>query len=158
MPSTLVDVEDFLAQKRLAIVGLSRDPKNFSRAVFREMSSRGYDLVPVNPVATEIEGKRCFARVQEIDPPVEGALLMTAPRETEQVVRDCAEAGVRRVWMHRGGGQGAVSEAAADFCKQNDIRLVKGHCPFMFLPGTSFFHRAHRFLLKLGGRYPAKHE
>lgn len=149
MPTALADVREFLAIRRMALVGVSREPKDFSRMLFREMCKRGYDMVPVNPATGELESRRCFGRVQEIDPPAEGALVMTAPRNTERVVRDCAEAGVRRVWMHRGGGQGAVSKEAADFCRQNSIHLVEGYCPFMFLPKTSFIHRVHGFLTKL---------
>lgn len=149
MPTALADVREFLAIRRMALVGVSREPKDFSRMLFREMCKRGYDMVPVNPATGELESRRCFGRVEEIDPPAEGALVMTAPRNTERVVRDCAEAGVRRVWMHRGGGQGAVSKEAADFCRQNGIHLVEGYCPFMFLPKTSFIHRVHGFLTKL---------
>ena len=156
MPTTLDDVRDFLAQRRVALVGLSRDPKDFSRLLFREMSQRGYDMVPVNPAARELEDRRCFASVQEIAPPVAGVLIMTAPRETDHVVRDCAQAGVRRVWMHRGGGQGAVSREAAEFCRQNGIRLVEGYCPLMFLPKVSFSHRVHGFILRLLGGYPSR--
>lgn len=156
MPTTIADVREFLAQRRIALVGVSRNPKDFSRMLFREMCDRGYDMVPVNPAVSEVESRRCFGRLQEIDPPAEGALVMTAPQDTERVVRDCVEAGVRRVWMHRGGGQGAVSNEAADFCHKNGIHLVEGYCPFMFLPHTQFVHRVHRFLLKLLGRYPAE--
>ena len=156
MATTLDDVRDFLARRRIALVGLSRDPKDFSHVVFREMSQRGYDMVPVNPAAAELENRRWFARVQEITPPVDGVLIMTAPRDTDRVVRDCAEAGVHRVWMHRGGGQGAVSQEAADFCRQNGICLVEGYCPLMFLAGTPFFHRGHGFLMKVLGGYPPR--
>lgn len=154
MPATISEIRDFLGQRRIALVGVSRNSQDFSRMLFRELCTRGYDMVPVNPSAEEVEGRRCFRRVQEIAPPVEGALLLTAPRDTEQVVRDCAQAGIRRVWMHRGGGQGAVSQAAADFCRQQGIALVEGHCPLMFLPATSFIHRLHAFFLKLTGAYP----
>lgn len=158
MPTTIAEIRDFLALGRIALVGLSRDPKDFSRMLFREMCAKGYDMVPVNPAAAELETRPCFAHVQEIDPPVEGALLMTAARDTERVVRDCAEAGIRRVWMHRGGGQGSVSRDAVDFCHKNGIHLVEGYCPFMFLPGTPFFHRVHGFFLKLTGSYPREAE
>jgi uncharacterized protein len=156
MSTTVDDIRDFLAQRRIALVGLSRNPQDFSRMLFREMCQRGYDMVPVNPAAGELEGQRCFARIEEITPPVDSVLIMTAPRDTDRVVRDCAEAGVRRVWMHRGGGQGAVSKEAAAFCRQKGIRLVEGFCPFMFLPATHFFHRAHGFILKLVGGYPGR--
>ena len=154
MPTTTSEISDFLSRRRIALVGVSRDPRDFSRLLFRELCKRGYDVVPVNPAAAELENRQCFRRVQEIDPPVEGALLITAPHDTEQVVQDCAAAGIRRVWMHRGGGQGAVSKAAADFCRQQGITLVEGHCPLMFLPATSFIHRLHAFFLKLTGTYP----
>ena len=154
MPTSIAEVRDFLNLRRIALVGVSRDPKDFSRMLFREMCDKGYDMVPVNPAAGELETRRCFTRVQEIHPPVEGVLLMTPPRNTAGVVKDCAEAGIRRVWMHRGGGQGSASPDAVDFCHKHGIHLVEGYCPFMFLPHTPFFHRVHGFFLKLTGSYP----
>jgi uncharacterized protein len=136
---------EFLAQRRLAVVGVSRDPKDFSRGLFRELRKRGYDVVPVNPAGGEIEGQPCAASVLDISPPVEGVLVMTRPEVSEQVVRDCAEAGVPRVWLHRGMGPGAVSGGAVDFCRLRGIAVVEGECPYMFLPASGFVHRAHGF-------------
>jgi len=147
-------VRDFLGQKRIAVVGVSREPKDFSRSLFRELRERGYDAVPVNPDAREIEGQPCFARIGDVQPPVDGALLMTSPAVTEKVVHDCADAGVRRVWMYRGGGPGAVAPAAVQFCESNGISVVPGECPFMFLPDTQWFHRFHGFVKKITGSYP----
>jgi predicted CoA-binding protein len=156
MGTTIAEIRDFLNHQRIALIGLSRNPKDFSRMLFREMCNRGYDMVPVNPAASELEGRTCVRRVQDIDPPVEGALIMTSSGETTRVVQDCVEAGIRRVWMYRGGGQGAVSKEAADLCHENDIALVEGYCPFMFLPHTRLLHRVHGFMLKLVGSYPGK--
>lgn len=147
-------IEDFLSQKRIALVGMSRDPKSFSALLFKELSSRGYDLVPVNPNVQEVLGRKCFARVQDIQPPVDAALLLTSPQVTDAVVRDCAECGIRRVWMHRAGGQGAVSENAIDFCREREIRVIPGECPLMFLPQIGGIHGLHGFFRKLLGRYP----
>jgi uncharacterized protein len=99
MTTNRADIDDFLAQHRIAIVGVSRDPNDFSRRLFREMCQRGYDMVPVNPFVEEWEDRDCFQCLQVVRPRVEGALLMTSPRETERVVRDCAEAGIHRVWL-----------------------------------------------------------
>ena len=148
-------IEDFLARKRLAIVGVSRNPKDFSRGLLRELRRRGYEMVPVNPHAAELDGQPCFARVQDIAPPVDGALVMTLPEMTDNVVRDCAVAGITRVWMHRAVGKGAVSQTAVDFCHHNGIRLVSGFCPYMFLPNAEFFHRLHGFFKKLAGKFPS---
>jgi uncharacterized protein len=148
-------IEDFLAQRRIAMVGISREGQHFSVMLFKELRRRGYDVVPVNPKMTELWGPRCFARVQEIQPPVDGALLMTSPSVTETVVRDCAEAGIRRVWMYRAVGQGAVSDKAVDFCRERGIAVVPGECPFMFLP-KSGFHRIHGFIRKITRRFPRR--
>jgi len=150
LPIVRENADDFLAQKRLALVGLSRNPKDFSRYMYDELRRRGYDVVPVNPNLAELGGTRCFARLQDVAPPVEGALVMTPADQSERVVHDCAEAGINRVWLHRGAGQGAVSTAAVDFCRQRGMRLVAGYCPYMFLPRASFFHRLHGFFRKLG--------
>lgn len=147
-------IDDFLGQKRVALVGVSRNPKDFSRTLYRELQQRGYEVVPVNPQTTELEGQPCFARLQDINPPVEGALLVTSPEVTDKIVHDCAEAGISRVWLHRGEGIGAVSQSAVDFCQAHHIKVVPGFCPFMFLPQTAFFHRAHGFVMKISGRYP----
>jgi len=105
-------IDSFLSSRRLAVVGVSRDPKDFSRAV-------------------------------------------TPPAATAQVVRECAEAGVRRVWMHRGGGQGAVSASALALCRERGLEVVDGECPFMFLSHAGFVHGVHRFFRRLGGRLPS---
>ena len=147
-------IEDFLRQKRIAMVGISREPKDFSVMLFEEFRRRGYDMVPVNPGVSELFGQRCFARVQDIQPRVDAAILMTSPSVTEAVVRDCAEAGVRLVWMYRAGGEGAVSERAVDFCHAYNIQVVAGECPFMFWNDAGMGHRLHGFILKLFGKYP----
>ena len=152
--TTIRDVEDFLALKRIAMVGVSRDPKDFSRHLFREMCSRGYDMVPVNWVANEIDNRESFQCLQAVKPAVEGVLIMTPAHETIRVVRDCAETGINRVWIYRAGGTGAVSEEALAFCREHAIRVVEGHCPFMFFRSTGFVHRAHGFFLKIARRYP----
>ncbi|MEK7406827.1 MAG: CoA-binding protein [Acidobacteriota bacterium] len=149
-------IDEFLAQKRIAVVGVSRRPSDFNRKLFDEFRRRGYDAVPVNPQAKEIDGQPCFARVQDISPPVDAALLMTPARVTEQMVRDCAAAGISRVWMYRAVGRGAVSQAAVDYCQAHGIQVIAGRCPFMFFPGTAFFHRLHGVFLKLTGGYPTR--
>lgn len=147
-------IREFLSQRRLAMVGVSHDQKDFSRALFREFRERGYEVVPVNPSAKEIEGQACYASVAEVQPPVATVLVMTPPAVTEAVVRGCAGAGVQRVWMFRGGGTGAVSPAAVEFCESKGIAVIAGECPFMFLPGAGWVHRFHGWLRRLTGSYP----
>jgi predicted CoA-binding protein len=151
---SLETINHFLAQKRIAMVGISREGKDFSISLFEEMSRRGYDMVPVNPNAPQILGRPCFARVQDIQPAVDAVLLMTSPAVTDSVVKDCAQAGIRLIWMYRAGGKGAVSPQAVRFCKEHEIQVIPGQCPFMFWSDAGTGHRFHGFIRKITDRYP----
>ena len=155
MPETMLDrARDFLSCKRMALVGLERSERGFSRAVFRELVKRGYQVVPVNPGLTEAEGVRCYPRVQDIQPPVEAALLMTPPAQTAAVVRECLQAGVHRLWLHRGAGAGSASPEAFALCNEAGVRPVFDLCPFMALPDAGFLHGLHGFF-RGADRHPA---
>ncbi len=142
------DIDDFYRQKRLAIVGVSRDEKEYSRLVFRELLKRGYDVVPVNPAAAELDGVRCYARLADVFPAVEAAMVLLPTAAAAQAVQECARSGVKRVWLRND------VPSAREVCQREGIALVSGYCPFMFLPGTPFVHRCHAFGLKLAGKYP----
>jgi hypothetical protein len=154
--ASLETIEDFLQQKRIAMAGVSRNPASFSVMLFKELCRRGYDVVPVNPNTKEVQGRECFARMQDIRPAVDAALLMTAPEVTEAVVTDRAEAHIRRVWMYRATGPGSVSSKAVEICRERAIDVVPGECPFMFLPDAAVYHRIHGFLCKIIGSYPKR--
>jgi uncharacterized protein len=155
---SLNTIESFLSEKRIAMVGMSRERKHISSLLCEEFCRRGYDVLPVNPNAAEIMGRRCFARVQDIQPAPDAALLLTPPAVTNSVVRDCAEAGIKRIWMYRGGGQGSVSAEAVEFCRAHGIEVVPGQCPFMFLSPVRSVHRVHRFISRITGHYPRRVE
>jgi hypothetical protein len=150
-----VRIEEFLGQKRIAFVGLSSDPRHFSHAVWKEMRERGYELVPVHPTAKELEGVAVFASVEDIPEPVGGALLMTPPAASASVVAECADAGILRVWLHRGVGHGSVTDDAIAMANARGLDLVAGQCPLMFLRDPAWIHRAHAWAKKLVGTYPA---
>jgi predicted CoA-binding protein len=148
-------ISDFLAQKRIAVAGASRNPRGFGTVILKDLRKRGFDAVPVNPQASEIAGQRCYARVQDIQPPVDGVLVMTKPEAAGAVVDDCISAGVRRVWLYGVTGKGAASPVVVEKCRQSGISVVPGFCIYMFLPKTEWFHRMHGAVLKIMGKYPA---
>jgi len=116
--------------------------------VFRELVKRGIDVVPVNPAVAEVEGRRSFRRLAEIEPRVDAALVMTHPAQTDRVLADCVEAGVRRVWLHRGAGKGSGDDRAVAFCEAHGLEVVRDLCPFMALPDAGLPHRLHAFFRK----------
>jgi predicted CoA-binding protein len=144
--SSMEDARAFLAARRIAVVGVSRDERDFSRALLRELIRRGLDVAPVNPALAEAEGRRAFARVQDVSPRPDAALLLVPAAAAADATRDCVAAGVKRIWFHRGGGRGAASGEALALCDANRVSVVQGLCPFMALPGSSFPHRLHGLL------------
>jgi uncharacterized protein len=92
--------------------------------------------------------------VKEIQPPVEGVLIMTPKKETDAVVADCLEAGVKHVWLYGGMAPGAATPSAVSALSAKGVNVIKGLCPYMFLPDSSSFHGFHRFIKKLNGSYP----
>ena len=83
-------------------------------------------------------------------------VIITRPEVTKRIVRDCAEANVRRVWMHQSLGKGSsVSPEAVEYCQQHDISVIAGACPMMFGAGADFGHTCMRWILKLTGGLPA---
>jgi predicted CoA-binding protein len=142
--ASLDQIQGFLASKRIAFAGVSRNPRDFTRMLFREFRGRGYDVVPVNPNLAEVDGVPCFATVAEISPPVEAALLLTPPAMNSRLAEDCVQAGIRKIWIYR-----RAAEPAPE-----GLNLISGECPFMFLPQTGGIHRFHGFCRKLVGSFP----
>lgn len=154
MTTTIKQIDDFLALRRIAVVGVSRNPKELSYTLWQELRQRRYDAVPVNPSTTEIDGKPCYPSVRDIQPPVEGALIMTTAAVAEQVLEECVPAGIRHVWLYGGLGGGATNGATIATAERLGLDAVVGLCPYMFLPGTPVFHALHGFGKKLTGSYP----
>lgn len=147
-------VDDFLSRKRIAVVGVSRDHAQAANLVHRNLRKANYDVFAVNPNAEEAEGDACYADLKSVPGGVEAAMIVTTPQVADDVVHECAELGIDRVWMHRSFGKGSVSPAAEAFCRERGIAVIAGGCPNMFLPGTDVGHKCMRWMLKLTGGLP----
>ena len=147
-------IDEFLSYKRIAIAGASRDAKHFSRVVLEEFVKRGYDVVPVNPNADEIAGLKCARSLEEVDPPAEGVLVMTASKESCGLIRQSTERGVKMVWLYKAVGDGAATPRAVEACDKLGMRVIAGECPFMFFPNTAWFHKIHAGWRTLTGTMP----
>lgn len=145
--------KDFLAQKRIAIVGVTHDEKGWGRTLYAEFKKRGYETFAVNP-SRNIPGLQCYGSLQELPTKPDGVLLVVPPNVTEQVVREVAELNIPRVWMHKGAGAGSVSEAAIQFCQEHNIATVYGVCPFMYLQPQAIGHKLHHNLAMWFGALP----
>ena len=137
----------FLTNKRVAVTGVSRTPKDHgSNTVYKRLRDRGYEVFAVNPNADEVEGDRCYQDLKSIPGGVQAVVIGTRPEIAEDTMRECAELGIKQVWMHRGPGAGSVSDAATGYGRQHDITVIDGGCPCMFGSTADFAHKVMRLV------------
>jgi uncharacterized protein len=154
MAKTSESVAKFLAGRRIAVAGVSRNPSQAANAVFRKLRDARYEVFPINPNASEVEGTRCCSDVGSIAGQLDGVVIATRPDISIQVVRQCRDHGVPRVWFHRSFGNGSVSEEAVRQCKADGIECIVGGCPLMFCEPVDFGHKCMKWWLQRGGSVP----
>jgi predicted CoA-binding protein len=146
---------EFLTHKRVAVTGVSREPGSHgSNVVYRRLRDRGYEVFAVNPNADQVEGDPSYHDLRSIPGGVEAVVIGTRPETAEATMRECAELGIKHVWMHRGPGAGSVSVEATKYGREHGIAVIDGGCPCMFGPTADAGHRAMRFVFTLSGNVP----
>jgi predicted CoA-binding protein len=149
MPTMMEAASDFLVSKRIAITGVSRKPKEHgSNTVYKRLRDRGYEVFAVNPNADEVEGARSYHDLKSIPDGVDAVVIATAPDKADGTMRECAELGIKHVWMHRSYGQGSVSGTATAHGREHGITVIDGGCPLMFEPTADYGHKVMRVIYR----------
>lgn len=154
MAKTPEPVAAFLRGRRVAVAGVSRHRNQAANAVFRRLKGSGYEVFPINPKASEVEGVRCYRDVAAVPVQLDGVVIATSPDVSVEIVRQCSDHGVRRVWFHRSFGSGSVSDEAVRECDAHGIDCIVGGCPLMFCDPIDFGHKCMRWWLQRRGRVP----
>jgi len=146
---------EFLSHKRIAVTGVSHAPKGHgANAVYLRLRSRGYDVVPINPNAEQVEGDTCYPDLKSVPGGVEAVVIGTRPSRAEATMHECVDLGIKDVWMHRGPGAGSVSDEAAAYGREHGLTVIPGGCPCMFDPTADGGHKAMRWMFGLTGHVP----
>jgi len=146
---------EFLGHRRVAVTGVSRTPKTHgANTVYKRLRERGYEVFAVNPNAAEVEGDSAFSDLASIPGGVEAVVIGTRPERAEGTMRECAELGIKHVWMHHGAGASSVSPEATVYGREHGITVIDGGCPLMFRPTADFGHKVMRRML--AGRVPKR--
>ena len=142
-------VGSFLSLKRIAVAGVSRNPKTeVGNAILEKFVECGYEVFPVNPHAEEIDGLKCFPEVKSIPGGVEGVFAATKPEITLQIAKDCAEAGIKHLWLHSTMGKGSYFKETEKFCEENRIEIIPRGCPMLHLKPVDGGHKFFHFILR----------
>lgn len=144
-------VEDFIAQKKIAVVGVSRKKTKFGNAIYKELKQKGYNVFAINPHLNEFEGDICYPDLLSLPEKVDAVVINVPPLQTEKIVREVKVAGIKKVWLQ----QGSQSEDAIKFCEENGIDCVSNECILMFAQPSAFIHRAHKWIWGFLGKLPA---
>ncbi len=143
-------VEDFLNQKKIAIVGVSHNKRKFGNSIYSELKKNGYRIFPVNPQMNEIDGDKCYPSLSSLPEEIDSLIISVAPDKTMTVVKEAKNAGMKKIWIQRG----SQSQEAVQYCNENNISFVSGECILMFAEPAMFIHRAHRWINKISGKLP----
>ena len=154
MASVPTQVAEFLQGERIAVVGVSRGSDSAANAVYQKLRKCGYEAMPVNPNATQVEGVPCYPNLASIPGRLDGVVIATHPAVSVQIVQQAADRQVRSVWFHRSFGHGSVSDVAVQECAKLGIPCIVGGCPLMYCKPVDLGHRCIRAWLNWRGQLP----
>lgn len=149
--TTMQEVQDFVAQRSIAVVGASRKGGKFGNIAYKELRKKGYQVMAMHPDAETLEGDPCYRDLSSLPQPADGVLIVVPPASAVEVVRTAAEAGIKRVWLQ----QGAESDAAITAGREHGLSVVHGHCILMFSEPVGLPHSLHRWIWKVLGKLPS---
>lgn len=151
-------VQDFLAQKKIAVVGVSDKRDTGCNISYKKFKENGYQVYAVNPRISTYDGQPCYPDLKSVPEKVDAVFILANPKVTEQIIQQCVDLGVKRVWMHcmmgtkpgLAAGMTSVSQSAVEMCKANGIAVIPGACPNQFLK-PDFGHAMMRGMWRLFG-------
>ena len=151
-------VQDFFAQKIIAVVGVSDKRETGCNLNYKKFKESGYKVYAVNPRISTYDGAPCYPDLKSVPEKPDAVFMLTSPKVTEQIVQQCVDLGIKHVWMHclmgakpgLSAGSTSVSRPAVELCRANKIAVIPGSCPAQFLKPDSI-HGMMRGLWKMFG-------
>jgi uncharacterized protein len=151
-------VQDFLAQKVIAVVGVSNQRETGANRNYKTFKQRGYRVYAVNPRISTFGGSPCYRDLKSIPEKPDAVFMLTSPKVTEQIVQQCVDLGIKHVWMHclmgtkpgLTAGSSSVSPSAVEVCRKHGIAVIPGSCPAQFLNADFGHGMMRRFWTMFG--------
>jgi predicted CoA-binding protein len=155
VPNVPAPIAEFLRGRRFAVAGVSRNPREFANAIYRKFKDAGYEVVPVNPNASTIEGVTCYPDLASIPGPIDGVFAATPPNAGLALIGQCAARGIPRIWFHRAFGEGSVPRDAVAEGRKVGVQCIEGACPMMYVAPVDIGHRCFRWWLGFRHKLPS---
>lgn len=151
-------VQNFLAQKKIAVVGVSDKRETGCNLAYTKFKENGYQVFAVNPRISTFNGDACYPDLKSLPEKPDAVFLLTNPKVTDQLIQQCVDLGIKHVWMHcmmgtkpgLAAGMTSVSQSAVEMCEANGIEVIPGSCPNQFIK-PDFGHNLMRGLWSMLG-------
>lgn len=147
-------IDAFLEKREIAIAGVSPKKGNWGQVLLKELKKNNYTVYPINPTHDEVEGVKCLKTVADLPKTVENLILAVNPERAREIINQCENTGIKRVWLNQGVGDGAYSAEAVDLLKNKKMEYVYGFCPMMFF--GKGLHKMHYWFRKNMGKTPVE--
>jgi predicted CoA-binding protein len=144
-------IEQFLAAETIAVAGYSKDKNQVANNLYEKFKKNGFRVFAVNPKADQITDVQCFKNLKSIPQQPDAVMISTSPEATLEVVKDCIELGISKVWIHCSFGVGSYNEEAVQMAEKNNIEIIPRGCPHMFLEPDGF-HKCVKWFMDFQGR------
>jgi len=147
---TKKDIENFYTQKKIALIGVSRNKKEFGNIVYAELKKKAYDVFPVNKHTDKINEDVCYKEISQLPNEVTAAVVLTPSGSTYSIVEQLIQKNIKHIWLQ----QTSDTPEAIELAQKEGVHLIYGKCILMFSEPVTGFHKFHRTLLKIFGRLP----
>jgi predicted CoA-binding protein len=143
-------IDNFFKDKRIAIAGVSRNPKKFGYLVFKELKTKGFNVLPVNPNTDVLDGIKCYHKIEELPADTESLLILTPKSKTDEILRTAIDKGIKNIWVQ----QMSETQDTIMIAEEYQREIIHHKCIFMFTEPVAGFHKFHRTLVKIFGGMP----
>ncbi len=125
-PDGLTDeeIKRILSLRRVAVVGMSRDPAKPAHYVPKYLLEKGYEVIPVNPTADEILGLKVYKSLSEVPGPIDIVDVFRPSEVVPEVVREAVKVRPRVIWLQ----EGIYHPEAVEIARSNGIEIVWNRC------------------------------
>lgn len=135
-------IRDFISQKNIALIGLSRKKNKFGNIAYKTLTSLGYNIYAIHPREKEIDVIACFPNLASVKEKVEGVFVSVSPKNIQSILHEISSVGLKNVWLQRGCESAGIIEEA----NKLKLNIVTKKCILMYAEPVKSLHKFHRFV------------
>ena len=117
-------IQKFYSLKNIAVVGMSKHPEKAAYYVPKYLADRGYNIIPVNPTADEILGKKSYHQISEVNEPIDIVDIFRPSDQTMPVVEEAIKKKPKVIWLQ----EGIHNQEAEELARNAGIEVVFNRC------------------------------